>query len=100
MKLRVTHLAVALGLAAGALAALRPTPAEAGDGIDCHSLGKWDKSKSYKEGTLIWAENSDWHSAGSEYKCSPRSAECHNPYEPKGDSEWKVVGACKSGTKP
>jgi hypothetical protein len=100
MKSRFLQVAIALGLAAGAFAVLRSTPAEAGDGIDCHSLGKWEKSKAYKEGSLIWGENSDSHSAGSEYKCSPRTADCHNPYEPKNNSEWALVGACKSGTKP
>jgi hypothetical protein len=99
-KLRFLHVAIALGLATGAFAVLRSPPAEASDGIDCHSLSKWEKSQTYKEGTLIWGENSDWHSAGSEYKCSPRTADCRSPYEPKNNSEWKLVGACKSGTKP
>lgn len=72
----------------------------ASDGVDCHSLPKWEKDKDYKEGALVWAENEDWHSDGSEYKCEPRSPSCHGAYEPKKESMWKLVGKCKSGTKP
>ncbi|HEY1546316.1 MAG TPA: hypothetical protein VGG28_00780 [Kofleriaceae bacterium] len=69
-------------------------------GVDCHSLSKWDRSKAYSEDELVWAENQDWHSDGAEYKCAPRGSKCSIQVEPKNESEWKVVGNCKSGTKP
>lgn len=100
MKLHVTRLAIVLGIAAVAFAGFRLTRAEADDGIDCHSLKKWEKSTTYKQDSLVWGENNDSRSAGSEYKCAPRTVNCQNPYEPRDNSEWKLVGACKSGTKP
>jgi hypothetical protein len=93
-NLRKTLLFALLGLGLGVPAI------HADDGVDCHSLSKWQKSTAYNEGDLVWAENQDWHSQGAEYKCNPRSVHCQNTSDPKGDSEWKLVGNCKSGSKP
>jgi hypothetical protein len=100
MKLRPLHVAFALTLTSAGFAVLRSVPAEADSGIDCSSLKKWDKSTQYKQGALVWAENNDWRSDGSEYRCEPRTPFCTGSYEPKGESQWKLVGACKSGSKP
>jgi hypothetical protein len=91
-NLRKTILFALLGLGLGVPAI------HADDGVDCHSLSKWQKGNAYNENDVVWAENQDWHSQGAEYKCNPRGSHC--TFEPKTDSEWKLVGNCKSGSKP
>jgi hypothetical protein len=66
--------------------------------VDCHSLSKWDKSKTYQKGELVWEQNRDPYSHGSEYKCAPSSSWCGG--EPKSGADWKLVGNCKMGTEP
>lgn len=92
-NLRKTLLFALLGLGLGVPAI------HADDGADCHSLSKWEKSRAYNQGDVVWAENQDWHSQGAEYKCDPRGVHCQS-IEPKDGSEWKLVGNCKSGSKP
>ena len=82
--------AIGLGLGAPSI--------HAGGNVDCHSLSKW-VNQSYSQGDFVWAENQDWHSDGAEYKCDPRGVHCSGS-EPKKDSDWKLVGNCKSGSKP
>jgi hypothetical protein len=83
-----------VGLALGA-----PT-IHADGGVDCHSLSKWVSHASYNQGDLVWAENQDWHSDGAEYKCNPSAVHCSSYVAPKEDRDWKLVGNCKSGSKP
>jgi hypothetical protein len=92
-NLRKTILFALLGLGLGVPAI------HADGGVDCHSLSKWDRSKDYNAGDLVWGENQDFHTDGAEYKCSPRGVHCSG-IEPKGGSEWTLVGNCKSGSKP
>jgi hypothetical protein len=98
--------AAILGAGTAARLASTVTVAEAGDPVNCSSLGPWDSDTTYKKGAVVF-------SGDAKYRC--RTARCYGAGNgmnspSTGDHQcvhdvcpvgaWTYVALCQDGTKP